>query len=48
MKITYIHHGSFSVEFSGAAVLFDYYAGPLPDFPKERLRWKNLLHLLLP
>lgn len=36
MKITYIHHSSFSVEFSGAAVLFDYYAGPLPDFPKEK------------
>ena len=36
MKITYIHHSSFSVEFSGAVFLFDYYAGNLPEFPKDK------------
>lgn len=36
MKITYIHHSSFSVEFSRAVFLFDYYAGALPQFPEEK------------
>lgn len=36
MKITYIHHSSFSVETEKAALLFDYYAGPLPAFAEDR------------
>ena len=36
MKITYIHHSSFSVETEKATLLFDYYAGPLPAFAKDR------------
>ncbi len=36
MKITYIHHSSFSVEFEKAVFLFDYFEGDLPDFPKEK------------
>ncbi|MCI8464624.1 MAG: MBL fold metallo-hydrolase [Lachnospiraceae bacterium] len=36
MKITYIHHSSFSVETLGAIFLFDYVSGELPSFPKEK------------
>lgn len=36
MKITYIHHSSFSVETEKATLLFDYYAGPLPAFAEDR------------
>lgn len=37
MKITYIHHSSFAVELSSAVFLFDYYEGPLPEFPEEKM-----------
>ena len=33
MKITYIHHSSFSVELENAVILFDYFKGTLPEFP---------------
>ncbi len=36
MKITYIHHSSFAVELSQAVFLFDYYEGPLPEFPEDK------------
>lgn len=36
MKITYIHHSSFSVELEQAVLLFDYYQGELPEFPREK------------
>ena len=36
MKITYIHHSSFSVELSRAVLLFDYYEGDLPEFDGEK------------
>ena len=36
MKITYIHHSSFLVEFDRAAFLFDYFEGELPVIPKEK------------
>lgn len=36
MKITYIHHSSFSVEMEKAVFLFDYFEGELPAFPKEK------------
>lgn len=37
MKITYIHHSSFSVEFEDAKVvlIFDYYKGKIPLFAKD-------------
>lgn len=31
MKITFIHHSSFMVEFENAAFLFDYFQGDVPD-----------------
>ena len=36
MKITYIHHSSFYVETDSASLLFDYFQGSLPEFPKEK------------
>lgn len=33
MKITYIHHSSFSLELEHMVLLFDYYQGKLPEFP---------------
>lgn len=36
MKITYIHHSSFSIELEHVVLLFDYFKGNLPDFPKEK------------
>ena len=33
LKITYIHHSSFSVELENAVILFDYFKGTLPEFP---------------
>lgn len=36
MKVTYIHHDSFSVEFNKAILLFDYFQGKLPDFDKNK------------
>jgi len=36
MKITYIHHSSFSVELETVTLLFDYYAGPLPEFLQDK------------
>ena len=36
MKITYIHHSSFLVELEHVSMLFDYYAGQLPEIRKDR------------
>ena len=36
MKIQYIHHSSFSVEFEKAVFLFDYFEGELPEFPRDK------------
>ena len=36
MKITYIHHSSFSVELDNSILLFDYFKGKLPDFDKSK------------
>lgn len=36
MKITYIHHSCFSVELEHHILLFDYYKGEIPVFPKEK------------
>lgn len=37
MKITYIGHSGFSVELKGVVLLFDYYTGKLPQWPKDKL-----------
>lgn len=36
MKITYIHHSSFSVELDHVVLLFDYFQGELPLLPIEK------------
>lgn len=36
MKITYIHHSSFSVELDTCTLLFDYFKGNLPKFNKDK------------
>lgn len=36
MKITYIGHSGFLVEFSHCYCLFDYYEGKIPEFDKEK------------
>lgn len=36
MKITYIHHSSFSVELDNTILLFDYFKGNLPSFDKNK------------
>lgn len=36
MKITYIHHSSFCVEFENVILLFDYFQGKLPEFDKNK------------
>lgn len=36
MKITYIHHSSFSVELDNTILLFDYFKGDLPSFDKNK------------
>ena len=36
MKITYIHHSSFSVELENCILLFDYFEGKLPRFDKNK------------
>ena len=36
MKITYIHHSSFLVELEHVSMLFDYYAGQLPEIRKRQ------------
>lgn len=36
MKITYIHHSSFSVECEDTILLFDYFQGTLPDFDRDK------------
>lgn len=36
MKITYIHHSSFSVELDTCTLLFDYFKGDLPNFNKDK------------
>lgn len=36
MKITYIHHSSFSVELDKCILLFDYFQGKLPKFDKNK------------
>ena len=36
MKITYIHHSSFSVELDKSILLFDYFEGTLPNFNKDK------------
>ena len=35
MVVTYIEHSGFSVELPECTLLFDYYLGKLPEFPKE-------------
>lgn len=36
MLITYIHHSCFSIETEHSVLLFDYYKGNIPNFPKEK------------
>jgi L-ascorbate metabolism protein UlaG (beta-lactamase superfamily) len=36
MKITYIHHSSFSVDLESTVLLFDYYKGTIPQFDKNK------------
>ncbi len=36
MRITYIDHSGFSVELDHFVLLFDYYQGTLPDFPRGK------------
>ncbi len=36
MKITYIHHSSFSVELDNCILLFDYFQGNIPYFDKNK------------
>ncbi|MGL5316300.1 MAG: MBL fold metallo-hydrolase [Peptostreptococcaceae bacterium] len=36
MKITYIHHSSFSVELDNCILLFDYFKGKLPKWDKNK------------
>lgn len=36
MKITYIHHSSFCVELEDKVLIFDYFAGAVPEFEKEK------------
>lgn len=36
MKVTFIEHSGFSVELEEVVLLFDYYRGELPAFPKEK------------
>jgi L-ascorbate metabolism protein UlaG (beta-lactamase superfamily) len=36
MKITYIHHSSFSVELEDIVLLFDYYQGNIPSFDRSK------------
>ena len=46
MKITYIHHSSFSVELDNSILLFDYFKGKLPDFDKSKpIGYKDLSHI---
>lgn len=37
MKVTYIGHSGFSVEFERVVLLFDYYTGKLPKWPGDKL-----------
>lgn len=36
MKVTFIEHSGFSVEIERAVLLFDYYKGTIPQFPKNK------------
>lgn len=36
MKVTYIGHSGFAVELTHMILLFDYYTGELPDWPREK------------
>lgn len=36
MKITYIHHSSFSAELERSVLLFDYFEGTIPEFSKAK------------
>ena len=38
MKVTYIHHSCFSIEYKDLVFLFDYYKGKIPDYdPKKQI-----------
>lgn len=37
MKVTYLGHSGFAVELEHMILLFDYYTGRLPQWPKEKL-----------
>lgn len=36
MKVTYLNHSGFSIELEHMVLLFDYYMGKLPDWPKAK------------
>lgn len=36
MKVTYLNHSGFLVELEHMVLLFDYYMGKLPDWPKDK------------
>ena len=36
MKITYIGHSGFSVEYDNVVFIFDYYRGKLPAFDRKK------------
>lgn len=37
MKVTYLGHSGFAVELTHMILLFDYYTGKLPEWPKDKL-----------
>lgn len=37
MKVTYLGHSGFAVELTHMILLFDYYTGKLPEWPREKL-----------
>ncbi|AGF57489.1 L-ascorbate metabolism protein UlaG (beta-lactamase superfamily) [Clostridium saccharoperbutylacetonicum] len=45
MKITYIEHSCFSVEFENVVLLFDYYKGQLPEFEKDKIIYVFSSHM---
>ena len=44
MKITYLRHSGFLVELEQVWLLFDYYRGEIPEFPKGKKGYVFVSH----
>lgn len=47
MKITYLDHSGFAVEYKKYVLIFDWYKGKLPEFDSEKFMYFPAIHIMI-